>query len=95
MLVNLLSGDKPRSRALSIVLLVILIGLAFAPFLFPGTRSMETAARICIFVALVASYDLMLGYGGIVSFAHTMFFRHRRLWRGAGPRPIWAAVSTR
>ena len=74
MLVNLLSGDKPRSRALSIVLLVILIGLAFAPFLFPGTRSMETAARICIFVALVASYDLLLGYGGIVSFAHTMFF---------------------
>ena len=23
---------------------------------------------------LVASYDLMLGYTGIVSFAHTMFF---------------------
>ena len=23
---------------------------------------------------LVASYDLLLGYGGIVSFAHTMFF---------------------
>ena len=74
MLVKLLSGDNPRSRTLSIVLLIILIGLAFAPFLFPGTRSMETAARICIFVALVASYDLMLGYGGIVSFAHTMFF---------------------
>uniref|UniRef100_UPI003561B0D5 branched-chain amino acid ABC transporter permease n=1 Tax=Actibacterium sp. TaxID=1872125 RepID=UPI003561B0D5 len=25
-------------------------------------------------IVLVASYDLMLGYGGIVSFAHTMFF---------------------
>jgi branched-chain amino acid transport system permease protein len=32
------------------------------------------ASRICIFVILVASYDLMLGYTGIVSFAHTMFF---------------------
>lgn len=74
MLVNLLSGDRPRSWTLSIVLLAILIGLAFAPFLFPGTRSLETAARICIFIVLVASYDLMLGYSGIVSFAHTMFF---------------------
>jgi branched-chain amino acid transport system permease protein len=37
-------------------------------------RSQETAARICIFIVLVASYDLLLGYAGIVSFAHTMFF---------------------
>lgn len=74
MLVNLLSGDRPRSLPLAIVLLAILIALAFAPFLFPGTRSLETAARICIFIVLVASYDLMLGYSGIVSFAHTMFF---------------------
>ena len=42
--------------------------------LFPGVRSLETAARICIFIVLVASYDLLLGYTGIVSFAHTMFF---------------------
>ena len=74
MLTRLLSGDLPRSRALSLVLIVIFVGLAFAPFLFPGTRSLETAARISIFIALAASYDLMLGYAGIVSFAHTMFF---------------------
>lgn len=74
MLVTLLSGDKPRSTVLTILLLVILVGLALAPFLFPGVRSLETAARICIFIVLVASYDLLLGYAGIVSFAHTMFF---------------------
>jgi branched-chain amino acid transport system permease protein len=74
MIVKLLSGDKPRSAALTAILLIILIGLACAPFLFPGVRSLETAARICIFIVLVASYDLLLGYGGIVSFAHTMFF---------------------
>jgi len=53
-----------------------LIGLAllFAPFLFPDIRSQEVAARICIFIVLVASYDLLIGYTGIVSFAHTMFF---------------------
>lgn len=74
MLTKILSGDMPRSRILAIILIVILIGLAFAPFLFPGVRSIDTAARICVFIVLVASYDLMLGYGGIVSFAHTMFF---------------------
>ncbi|OJJ10250.1 branched-chain amino acid ABC transporter permease [Alphaproteobacteria bacterium AO1-B] len=74
MVIKLLSGDTPRSGLLAVLLLVILISLAFAPFLFPGTRSLETAAKICIFIVLVASYDLLLGYAGIVSFAHTMFF---------------------
>ena len=71
---TLLSGDYPRSRALTAVLLVILVGLAFAPFVFPGTRSLDVAAKVCVFILLVASYDLLLGYTGIVSFAHTMFF---------------------
>ncbi|WP_068300526.1 branched-chain amino acid ABC transporter permease [Pararhodobacter sp. CCB-MM2] len=73
-MMNILSGDRPKSVILSVLLAVILLALAFAPFLFPGSRSLETAARICIFIVLVASYDLLLGYGGIVSFAHTMFF---------------------
>ncbi|WP_428670967.1 branched-chain amino acid ABC transporter permease [Roseibium sp.] len=71
---KLLSGDTPRSSLLTALLLLVLISLAFAPFLFPGTKSLETAARISIFIVLVASYDLLLGYAGIVSFAHTMFF---------------------
>jgi branched-chain amino acid transport system permease protein len=70
----ILSGDPPRGRALTLLLLVILIALAFAPFLFPGTASLNVAAKICYFVVLAASYDLLLGYTGIVSFAHTMFF---------------------
>lgn len=74
MLTKLLSGDTPRSGLLTVLLLVVLASLAFAPFLFPGTKSLETAAKICIFIVLVASYDLLLGYAGIVSFAHTMFF---------------------
>ncbi|WP_425044538.1 branched-chain amino acid ABC transporter permease [Primorskyibacter sp. S87] len=74
MIKALLSGDLPRSTALALILSVIFICLALAPFLFPGVRTVDTAARICIFIVLVASYDLMLGYGGIVSFAHTMFF---------------------
>ncbi len=73
-MMRILSGDSPRSTILAVLLVLILLALAFAPFLFPGSRSLETAARICIFIVLVASYDLLLGYGGIVSFAHTMFF---------------------
>ncbi|WP_293573064.1 branched-chain amino acid ABC transporter permease [Phaeobacter sp.] len=74
MIQKILSYDTPRSIALSMLLLCIFAGLALAPFLFPGVRTVDTAARICIFIVLVASYDLLLGYGGIVSFAHTMFF---------------------
>jgi branched-chain amino acid transport system permease protein len=74
MLVKLLSGDFPRSRALTVALVAILVGLALAPFIFPGTRSLNVAAKVAVFVLLVASYDLLLGYTGIVSFAHTMFF---------------------
>lgn len=73
-MMRILSGDSPKSVVLAVLLALILLALAFAPFLFPGSRSLETAARICIFIVLVASYDLLLGYGGIVSFAHTMFF---------------------
>ena len=56
------------------ILTAILAALALAPFLFPGTRPLDVAAKVCVFVLLVASYDLLLGYTGIVSFAHTMFF---------------------
>ncbi len=53
---------------------LIWLALLFAPFLFPDIRSQEVASRICVFIVLVASYDLLIGYTGIVSFAHTMFF---------------------
>jgi branched-chain amino acid transport system permease protein len=74
MLIKLFSGDLPRSRVLSALLLLILAGLLLAPFLFSGARPLNTAATICIYIVLVASYDLLLGYTGIVSFAHTMFY---------------------
>ena len=74
MIHRLLSGDTPRSRALAVILILIFLGLALAPFVFPGTRSLNVAAKVAVFILLVASYDLLLGYTGIVSFAHTMFF---------------------
>ena len=69
-----LSGDPPRSMVLTVALMVIVTALALAPFLFPGSKPLNVAAKICIFIALAASYDLLLGYTGVVSFAHTMFY---------------------
>ncbi len=105
MLRALLSGDLPRSRWL---LGVALVGdpasaLPLAPFLFPGAKPLNTAAKICVFIVLVASYDLLLGYTGIVSFAHTMFFgiggygvAHRALRLGRDlDRGRWPASPSR
>src|SRR6202163_2716373 len=93
----ILSGDPPRSRVLGILLVVIIAALAVTPLVFPGAKAMNVATKICIFAALVASYDLLLGYTGSVSFAHTMFY-------GIGSYsiaialysigPSWAAVVT-
>lgn len=97
MLRALLSDDLPRSRVLSALLIAILVGLALAPFLVSGARALNTAATICVFIVLVASYDLLIGYTGIVSFAHTMFYGIGAYGVGlalAGMGPTWLAVFT-
>jgi branched-chain amino acid transport system permease protein len=71
---RVLSHDRPRNRVLAIALVVVLVGLLVAPFVFPGAKAVGVAAKMLVFIVLVASYDLLLGYTGIVSFAHTMFF---------------------
>ena len=97
MLNRLLSGDMPRNRWLSAILLALLLALVLTPFVFPGVKALNVAAKVLVFVVLVASFDLLLGYTGIVSFAHTMFF-------GIGAYglaiaftqmgPSWAALGT-
>ncbi len=74
MLKRLLSNDLPRSRMLALLLIAVVLALAFAPFIFPGAKALGVAAKVLVFILLVASFDLLLGYTGIVSFAHTMFF---------------------
>ncbi|MGN6828150.1 branched-chain amino acid ABC transporter permease [Paucibacter sp. M5-1] len=96
MLKALLSHDLPRSRLLSLLLIVTVLGLALTPFIFPSTRALNVAAKILIFIVLVASYDLLLGYTGIVSFAHTMFFgigAYGIAIASSRMGPGWAAVG--
>lgn len=97
MLKRLLSNDLPRSRWLAVLLVVLFLGLALAPFLFPGVKALNVAAKVLIFVALVASFDLLLGYTGIVSFAHTMFFGIGAygvaIALNAAEEPSWGAIG--
>lgn len=91
------TGEASHNFVLNLALIVIFAGLALAPFLFPGSQSLNVAAKICYFIVLAASFDLLLGYTGVVSFAHTMFF-------GIGGYavaialhamgPSWAAIGT-
>jgi len=74
MLNRLLSHDTPRSRVLALLLLALLLALVFTPFALPGVKALNVAAKVVVFTVLVASFDVLLGYSGMVSFAHTMFF---------------------
>jgi branched-chain amino acid transport system permease protein len=71
---NLLSRDAPRGWRLKVLITLIVGALLLAPFLFPGSKPLGVAEKICVMALLAASYDLLLGYSGIVSFAHVMFF---------------------
>jgi branched-chain amino acid transport system permease protein len=44
------------------------------PFLFPSFKTVDLAMQIIMFATLVASFDILLGYTGILSFGHGMFF---------------------
>ena len=97
MLTRLLSDDFPRSRVLAVLLVLLLVALAFAPFIFPGVKALNVAAKILVFIVLAASFDLLLGYTGIVSFAHTMFFGIGAYGIAVATTrmgPTWGALAT-
>jgi branched-chain amino acid transport system permease protein len=44
------------------------------PFILPSFKTVDLAMQIIMFATLVASFDILLGYTGILSFGHGMFF---------------------
>jgi branched-chain amino acid transport system permease protein len=44
------------------------------PFLFRSFEILDVVLKIIIFATLVASYDVILGYTGIISLGHIMYF---------------------
>jgi branched-chain amino acid transport system permease protein len=71
---RLLSDDRPGHPLVAALLVVLLLALLTVPFLVPGSKSLAAASRIAILTVLAASYDIVLGFTGIVSLAHAMFF---------------------
>lgn len=52
----------------------LLVLFLLVPFVFPSFKMIDLALKIMIFAVLVASFDILLGYTGILSFGHVMFF---------------------
>jgi branched-chain amino acid transport system permease protein len=69
-------GEKEaRFRSPSFFLRILLLAFfVFTPFLFRSFEVLDVVLKIIIFSALVASYDVILGYTGIVSLGHVLYF---------------------
>jgi branched-chain amino acid transport system permease protein len=57
-----------------VLLLAIVLALAFTPFIFPGTKALKVAAKICRLHRAGREFRPAARLHRIVSFAHTMFF---------------------
>ncbi len=63
-----------KLKANYIIFIVIAILLAVFPFISDSRTWTILLTQILIFAILAMSYDILLGYTGIVSFGHAMFF---------------------
>ena len=69
--------EERKSRFKSAGFLIntgVLLLFLSVPLLFPSFKTVDLAVKIMIFGVLVASFDILLGYTGILSFGHGMFF---------------------
>jgi len=68
--------EKKKQYRSSLLFLKIGVLALFllVPFFSPSFKTLDVAMNIVIFSVLVASFDILLGYTGILSFAHGMFF---------------------
>jgi branched-chain amino acid transport system permease protein len=65
--------DRFRSPYFFLRILLLAFFLV-TPFLFRSFEILDVVLKIIIFSALVASYDVILGYTGIVSLGHVLYF---------------------
>ena len=56
---------------IQLILVAVLLAI---PLAFSSFRVMDLVAKIMIFAVFVASYDLLLGYSGLLSLGHSLFF---------------------
>ena len=58
----------------AIVAAVALLFLALLPLLFPGKAFSDFVIRLSAFAIFATSLNLLVGYGGMVSFGHGLFY---------------------
>jgi branched-chain amino acid transport system permease protein len=69
------AARRRRLRAPTVWLrLGVLAVFALVPVLAPSFKVTDLALKIALFATLAASYDVVIGYTGIVSFGHAMYF---------------------
>ncbi|MBI5582856.1 MAG: branched-chain amino acid ABC transporter permease [Deltaproteobacteria bacterium] len=67
--------QRTRYTRPSFIIQVILVAvLLIVPWTFSSFRVLDLVAKIMIFTVFVASYDLLLGYSGLLSLGHSLFF---------------------
>lgn len=61
-------------RPAFLIQIALLAVLVIEPLVLPSFRVMDVVVKIMVFTVAVASFDIIIGYTGIISFAHGMFF---------------------
>ncbi len=64
--------NNKNKKKISIILLFF--ALIVFPFIVNSTYILSLVIEMCIFAIFALSYDLLLGFTGIVSFGHALFF---------------------
>ncbi|MHC0037112.1 branched-chain amino acid ABC transporter permease [Pseudoneobacillus sp. C159] len=63
-----------RSQRANVIYLIVAAFLLLLPFVYDSRSMFILLTQVFIFSILAMSYDILLGYTGIVSFGHAMFF---------------------
>lgn len=63
-----------QDNRMTAVFLLVSAFLLILPFVYESRNLMILLTQVFVFAILAMSYDLLLGYTGIVSFGHAMFF---------------------
>jgi branched-chain amino acid transport system permease protein len=66
--------ERASLRGDTMIALVALTGLLILPFLWDSTALVDFVIRIAAFGLFATSLNLLIGYTGMVSFGHGMFF---------------------
>jgi len=65
---------KTRGGVLVLLLGLVLVALPFVAQAYGSTYAITLATRVVIYAMVAVSLDLILGYGGMVSFGHAAYF---------------------